>query len=247
MVLSSQVPRSYIVGLRDSHSLEDHLASLGNDIDVEQRIPQINGYAISISETNNDVLSRIRQDSRVGFVVEKLRGFFSQDGHLGLETDDLTDYLEQRMWLTLQDQDPEVPVTDDDSALIPLTWRVHFVDGNAMDRQISKIGNDITIFDVLSYISDAIIDELYAARIVHSHLNATTRTTFHYGPSRAIMAAGIEAVETQGLAKIDEVTHIRVLVDLLSLDKIAVSRTLCISITMIVAILSITNDRIINA
>ncbi|THZ16024.1 hypothetical protein D6C90_10034 [Aureobasidium pullulans] len=139
------------------------------------------------------------------------------------------------MWLTLQDQDPEVPVTDDDSALIPLTWRVQFVDGNAMDRQISKIGNDITIFDVLSYILDAIIDELYAARIVHSHLNATTRTTSHYGPSRVIMAAGIEAVETQGLAKIDEVTHRRVLVDLLSLDKIAVSRTLCISITMIVA------------
>ncbi|THW45703.1 hypothetical protein D6D21_04293 [Aureobasidium pullulans] len=151
MVLSSQVPQSYIVGLRDSHSLEDHLASLGNGIDVEQRIPQINGYAIPISETNNDVLSKIRRDTRVGFVVEKPRGFFSQDGHVGLENDDLTDYLVQRMWLTPQDQDPEVPVTDDDSALIPLTWRVQFVDGNAMDRQISKIGNDITIFDVLSY------------------------------------------------------------------------------------------------
>ncbi|THX02338.1 hypothetical protein D6D13_08395 [Aureobasidium pullulans] len=150
MVLSSQVSQSYIVGLRDSHSLEDHLASLGNGIDVEQRIPQINGYAIPISETNNDVLSKIRRDTRVGFVVEKPRGFFSQDGHVGLENDDLTDYLVQRMWLTLQDQDPEVPVTDDDSALIPLTWRVHFVDGDAMDRQISKIGNDIMIFDVLS-------------------------------------------------------------------------------------------------
>ncbi|CAD0056005.1 unnamed protein product, partial [Aureobasidium pullulans] len=148
---SSPSKQSYIVGLRDSHSLEDHLASLRNDIDVEQRIPQINGYAIPISETNNDVLSRIRQDSRVGFVVEKPRGFFSQDGHVGLENDDLTDYLEERMWLTLQDQDPEVPATDDDCALKPLTWRVHFVDGNGMDRQISKIGNDITIFDVLSY------------------------------------------------------------------------------------------------
>ena len=116
MVLSSQVPQNYIVGLRDSHSLEDHLASLGNDIDVEQRIPQITGYAIPVSETNNDVLSRIRRDSRVGFVVEKPRAFFFQNGHLGLETDDLTDYLEQRMWLTLQDQDPEVPVTDDNSA-----------------------------------------------------------------------------------------------------------------------------------
>lgn len=94
MVLSSQVPQSYIVGLRDSHSLEDHLVSLGNDIDVEQRIPQINGYAIPGSETNNDVLSKIRRDSRVGFVVEKPRGFFSQDGHPGLETDNLTDYLE---------------------------------------------------------------------------------------------------------------------------------------------------------
>lgn len=61
------------------------------------------------------------------------------------------------------------------------------------------------------------------------------------------MAAGIEAVETQELSKIDEFTHRRVLVDLLSLDKIAVSRTLCISTTMIVAILSITNGRIINA
>jgi len=34
-----------------------------------------------------------------------------------------------------------------------LTWRVHFADSNARDRQISRIGNDITIFDVLSYSS----------------------------------------------------------------------------------------------
>jgi hypothetical protein len=61
------------------------------------------------------------------------------------------------------------------------------------------------------------------------------------------MAAGIEAVETQDSAKIDEITHRRVLVDMLLLDKIAVSRTLCISITMIVATLSITSGRIINA
>ncbi|THW61298.1 hypothetical protein D6D19_09979 [Aureobasidium pullulans] len=143
MVLSSQVPQSYIVGLRDSHSLEDHLASLGNDIDVEQRIPQINGYAIPISETNNDVLSKIRRDSRVGFVVEKPRGFFSQDGHPGLETDNLTDYLDC--------SGPRGELLSNGISLIPLTWRVHFVDGNAMDRQTSKIGNDITIFDVLSY------------------------------------------------------------------------------------------------
>ncbi|THY11517.1 hypothetical protein D6D01_08891 [Aureobasidium pullulans] len=151
MALSSQVPQNYIIGLRDGHLLEDHLASLGKDINVEQRIPQINGYAIPVSGTNNDVLSKIRRDTRVGFVVEKPREFFSQDGHVGLENDDLTDYLVQRMGLTLQDQDPEVPVTDDDSAIIPLTWRVHFADGNARNRQMSRIGNDITIFDVLSY------------------------------------------------------------------------------------------------
>ncbi|THZ06353.1 hypothetical protein D6C91_10414 [Aureobasidium pullulans] len=145
MVLSSEVSQSYIVGLRDSHSLEDHLASLGIGIDVEQRIPQINGYAIPISETNNDVLSKIRRDSRVGFVVENPLDSSLKTGTLGSRP-----MISQIIW-SREYQDPEVPVTDDDSALIPLTWRVHFVDGNAMDRQISKIGNDITIFDVLSY------------------------------------------------------------------------------------------------
>lgn len=115
MISSSRVPQDYIVGLRAGRSLEDHFAALEHNVYVEQRIPEINGYATPVSDTNEDILFAIRRDIQVGFVVERPRGFFSKDGHVGLEADDLYEYEEQGMWLTLQAQDPEIPVTDDDA------------------------------------------------------------------------------------------------------------------------------------
>jgi hypothetical protein len=112
--LAFNVPQDYIIGLRENHTLENHLASLTTLIDVEQYIPEINGYAIAPSANDKNIPSSIRRDPGVGFIVQKPRGFFSGDGHIGLEGDDLDDYEVERMWLTLQDQDPEVIVTDDD-------------------------------------------------------------------------------------------------------------------------------------
>jgi hypothetical protein len=110
--LAFNVPQDYIIGLRANHTLADHLASIKTPIDITQHIPSINGYALPPS-TNATLLATIRQDPGVGFRVQKPQGFFSTNGHLDLKGDDLDDYEVERMWLTLQDQDPEVVVTDD--------------------------------------------------------------------------------------------------------------------------------------
>ena len=113
--LGFNVPQEWIIGLRESHTLETHLALIKRHIDITQHIPEINGYAIASSKDNEQTLFAIRQDKGVGFAVQKPRGFFTKDGHVGLEGDDLAEYEDERFWLTLQDQDPEVVVTDDNS------------------------------------------------------------------------------------------------------------------------------------
>jgi hypothetical protein len=110
--LAFNVPQDWIIGLRHNHTLRDHLAFLQFPVNIKQHIPSINGYALP-SSTNEALLTSIRQDPDVGFIVQKPLGFFSSNGHLGLKDDDLDDYEVERMWLTLQDQDPEVVVTDD--------------------------------------------------------------------------------------------------------------------------------------
>jgi hypothetical protein len=115
IVLSFNVPQEWIIGLRQNHTLEEHLALIKRPIDITQHIPEINGYAIASSNDDEKQLSAIRKDLGVGFAVQKPRGFFNTDGHFGLEGDDLSEYEDERLWLTLQDQDPEVVVTDDDA------------------------------------------------------------------------------------------------------------------------------------
>lgn len=114
-VVGFNVPQEWIIGLREGHTLERHLAIVQIPIDIEQHILEINGYAIASSEDDENILYAIRQDSGVGFAVQKPRGFFTKDGHFGLEGDDLTEYEDERFWLTLQDQDPEIIVTDDNA------------------------------------------------------------------------------------------------------------------------------------
>jgi hypothetical protein len=110
--LAFNVPQDYIIGLRANQTLQTHLAFLKTPINITQHIPSINGYALA-SSTNETLLSSIHQDPNVGFIVQKPHGFFFEHGNLGLSGDDLDDYEVERMWLTLQDQDPEVVVTDD--------------------------------------------------------------------------------------------------------------------------------------
>jgi hypothetical protein len=107
------VPQDHIIGLRANSTLENHLALIKTPINITQHIPSINGYALAPSPNTSAILSSIRQDPSVGFIIQKPRGFFSSNGHLGLSGDDLDEYEVERMWLTLQDQDPEVLVTDD--------------------------------------------------------------------------------------------------------------------------------------
>jgi hypothetical protein len=110
--LAFNVPQDYIIGLRANHTLQTHFAFLKSPINIQQHNPSINGYALPPS-TNATLLSSIRLDPNVGFIVQKPLDFFSSNGHLGLKDDDLDDYEIERMWLTLQDQDPHVVVTDD--------------------------------------------------------------------------------------------------------------------------------------
>jgi hypothetical protein len=110
--LAFNVPQDYIIGLRANHTLKNHFAFLKTPINITQHIPSINGYALPPS-TNQTLLATIREDPGVGFIVQKPRDFFSTNEHLDLKDDDLDDYEVERMWLTLQDQDPEVVVTDD--------------------------------------------------------------------------------------------------------------------------------------
>jgi hypothetical protein len=114
-VFGFNVPQEWIIGLREGHTIEEHLAVVERSIDIEQYIPEINGYAIYPTEDDEATLSAIRRDLKVGFSVQKPREFFTQDGHFGLEGDDLSEYEDERLWLTLQDQDSEVIVTDDNA------------------------------------------------------------------------------------------------------------------------------------
>jgi hypothetical protein len=114
-VFGFNVPQEWIIGLREGHTIEEHLAVVERSIDIEQYIPEINGYAIYPTEDDEATLSAIRRDPKVGFLVQKPREFFTQDGHFGLEGDDLSNYEDERLWLTLQDQDSEVIVTDDNA------------------------------------------------------------------------------------------------------------------------------------
>jgi len=110
------VPQDWVVGLRDNHTVEEHLATVSSqhiNIEVKQYIPQINGYTIAPSADDESIISSIRQDPGVGFIVQKPEGYFSEEYRLGLEGYDLEAYEDERMWLTLQDQDPEVMITDD--------------------------------------------------------------------------------------------------------------------------------------
>lgn len=111
--LTFDVPQEWIIGLREGHTLEEHLALIGKPINIKQYIPEIHGYAIPTSQDDDSILSSICEDRQVGFIVQKPRGFFSKDAHIGLSGDDLDEYEDERRWLTLQDQDPEVIVTDD--------------------------------------------------------------------------------------------------------------------------------------
>lgn len=107
------VPQEWIVGLREGHTVEEHLALINEHVNIYQYIPEINGYAMATSDDDEQMLSSIRQDRRVGFVVQKPRGFFSEGERLQYQGYDLSEYEDERLWLTLQDQDPEVAVTDD--------------------------------------------------------------------------------------------------------------------------------------
>jgi len=107
------VPQDWIVGLRDNHTLGEHLAAISQHINIKQYIPEINGYVIAPSAHDESIIPSIRQDPGVGFIVQKPQGYFSEDYRLGLEGYDLDAYEDDRFWSTLQDQDPEVLITDD--------------------------------------------------------------------------------------------------------------------------------------
>lgn len=108
------VGKQFVIGLRNTGHVEKHLASLPAMLreQVEQHIPEINGYAIP-TFVGSRMLDLIRKDPSVGFIVTKPRGFFSANGAKDLKGDEKEDYELERMWLTLQSSDPKVETTDD--------------------------------------------------------------------------------------------------------------------------------------
>lgn len=109
------VGKQYIIGLRNNGDIEKHLALLPAELQtqVEQLIPEINGYAVP-STVSPNTLELIRKDPDVGFIVTKPRGFFSAEGGEALEGDEKEDYETERWWSTLQSQDPFFETTDNE-------------------------------------------------------------------------------------------------------------------------------------
>ncbi|KAG9856769.1 hypothetical protein KCU98_g1291, partial [Aureobasidium melanogenum] len=103
-----------------------------------------------VSDDDEQILSAIHQNHLVGFAVQKPRGFFSVTGHLGFEGFDLMEYQDERLWLSLQDQDPEVWTTDDDATKILLVWRIFFRDSAANQTHLSTVGVDLEVIYVFS-------------------------------------------------------------------------------------------------
>ncbi|KAI4754827.1 hypothetical protein E4T52_13105 [Aureobasidium sp. EXF-3400] len=159
ITLAFNVPQEWIIGLRTGHSSEEHLALVGQYIDIKQHIPEINGYAIPTSEDDEQLLSSIRQDHQVGFIVQKPRGFFPKAAHIGLSGYDLDEYEDERRWLTLQDQDLEVIVTDEGAIKIPFTWRIFFTDKAAKEEHLETVGLSLHTTYVLSRSYSVMFDD----------------------------------------------------------------------------------------
>lgn len=116
---SPQVSKNWVVGLRQGHTLEKHLETVGRAIPIEQYIPHIHpanhGYAASIAEDDHELFQLIRGDPGVGFVVQKARGFFAPSDSSeteGLDEDGLEMYNWAREWDEMQMCDTNLVVTD---------------------------------------------------------------------------------------------------------------------------------------
>ncbi|KAG9529337.1 hypothetical protein KCU93_g3514, partial [Aureobasidium melanogenum] len=140
--------KQYIVGLRNTGDVEEHLASLPVVLrkHVEQIIPEINGYAVSAALSGSStILDSLRKDPNVGFIVTRPRGFFSREGGKQLTGDAKEDYETERMWSVLQFSDPEVEATDDGNTKIPLAWVVYFSTAEQKNIHLGTVLKDLPL------------------------------------------------------------------------------------------------------
>lgn len=119
----------WFVGLRKGHTLQDHFDTIGRQISIEQYIPLIkpehHGYAALIADDDFDLFRQIRTDPKVGFIVQRPRGFFSLSRRETMpdwiRENEVEEWIEAdirecemfQQWGDLQDCDSEIPVTDD--------------------------------------------------------------------------------------------------------------------------------------
>ncbi|CAD0109208.1 unnamed protein product [Aureobasidium uvarum] len=155
--IQGQTPHVWIVGLRESQTVEKHLDFVGRPIAVEERRPEINGYTASIADADTELFKAIRKDPTVGFVVKMPEDYFRKIEKIiedGWEDDDrdLYEYMTypHHHWHDLQDRDHEIITTDDGGIKIHLSWTVRLEEGYTVDEHIYRItGKQFPLFDVV--------------------------------------------------------------------------------------------------
>ncbi|THY86494.1 hypothetical protein D6C93_07867, partial [Aureobasidium pullulans] len=69
----SLISRIWVVGIREDYTIEDHLTFVGREVPIHERIrlqPHHYAYVVLTSNEDNDLISTIRSDPSVGFVVK---------------------------------------------------------------------------------------------------------------------------------------------------------------------------------
>lgn len=114
----SLICRIWVVGIQEDYTIEDHLTFVGRKVPIHERIrlqPHHDAYTIPSSNDDNDLISAIRSDPGVGFVVKVPRNYLrpiEEAFPYGFDEDDEEIYTARRSWFGLKEADPEVQVSD---------------------------------------------------------------------------------------------------------------------------------------
>ncbi|THZ77411.1 hypothetical protein D6C85_01676 [Aureobasidium pullulans] len=142
----SLICRIWVVGIREDYTIEDHLTFVGRKVPIHERIrlqPHHDAYTISSSNNDNDLISAIRSDPSVGFVVKVPRNYLrpiEEAFPYGFDEDDEEIYTAQRSWFGLEEADPEVQVSDLGGHKMPFSWYVTLSTDYNIDEHLENTG-----------------------------------------------------------------------------------------------------------
>ncbi|KAG9745530.1 hypothetical protein KCU73_g7850, partial [Aureobasidium melanogenum] len=138
-------PSVWAVGLSAEQTLENHLRIVGRSIDIQEHRLDSNIYTASIPNDDKAILSAIRSESSVGFLVKIPQNYFrtfDQFLDAGWDEDDDECYEHKLFpiyqWSQLQPRDPEI-IASFLGRRVPLQWDVKLEEGYALDVHINYI------------------------------------------------------------------------------------------------------------